>query len=184
MDKISDEQDRAQALRNRAAALAQDRHYAEAETLARSIRADWWRVSALSALALALAQVGDPRADAVFEEGNKLAANIQSEKDQPLALRALTTALAQAGQYETAHLTAQSIHESAGQAEALCALAGALGKAKDARVEGIVAEVYNLAGSVPADDDRTYILDALMTALAQIGRFEEAETVARSISEE
>jgi hypothetical protein len=140
---------------------------------------------ALCQVSVALAQLGDYRAKAMFDEAEKAALSIASVYDQIKALGNLAEALAMTGRFKKAKGVARSIvADLVGadiQASALLCVARALAQAQ--RFD----DAEEIARSLPGRRWRAKALVVVATALAEAGNirasvlFNDAERVARSI---
>lgn len=195
------------------AALTRARLYTQALGVARSIKGyDNKRVRALCNLGVAMAQVGDNRADAVFDEVKRTAYSLEFESFRAEALHDLAVALAQIGRFDQsqevagptselvaalaqvgcfdrAQKVAYSIQAEETRAVALCDLAAALARVGSSRAYAMFDEARETARLIKRNWQRVEALSSLAVAMAQSGDnradniFDEVEEVARSIQD-
>jgi hypothetical protein len=161
------------------------------EALARSLTRPYDQVRALTAVATALAEAGQPdRALSLAADAEQAARSITRPYYQAWALTDVATALAKAGQWDRAEQTAHSITQVYDQAKALTAVATALAKAgQPDRALTLLADAEQTARSASGPDDQARALTDVAEAIAKAGQPEyaltllaDAEQAARSIT--
>ena len=154
--------------RNRAGTAAE--LFTEAWEAARAIQVDWWQADALRELAVALALVGDSRAQAAFGEARAAAQAIQVDLWRTDALQDLIKALAKSSFFAEAKEAAQTIQNVEDQGLALRELVRTLAQA------GHFEEATQVAQTIQVPARQAEALGKLATSLAQHG-METAETI-------
>jgi hypothetical protein len=169
-----------------AIALVQAQHSDTAWDVALAVRPAKLQVAALCCLGAALAQVGDSRADAVFDEAREVANALVSEWEQMDALHTLAEALAHAGRIDQAWKVADDIQDHGRQVAALLTLAATLAKARVGQATALF-DLAEQAARALAYEQQVEPLSDLAVILAQAGNsradrlFHEAEQIARAI---
>jgi hypothetical protein len=184
-----------------------------AEALARTMADPVRQIEALTSLAVAIAQAGDPdRAEALartisdpdpdrqIEALTSLAVAIAQAGDpgraealartitdpyyQASALAGLAAAIAQAGDPDRAEALARTIPDPSRQARALTSLAAAIAQAGDPdRAYRLAADAQAIAGTITDPYDQASALAGLIRAIAQAGDPDHAEALARTITD-
>jgi hypothetical protein len=156
---------------------AQLTRFDHAEALARTLGDLHDRTRALTGLATAAAQAGDPdRAHRFVADAEALAHTIADPGDQARALSDLTTAAAQAGDPDRGEALARTLTDPGDQARALTDLATAAAQAGDPdRGEALLR-------TIPDPRTQTWALAVLATAIAQAGDPDRGEALARTLT--
>ena len=194
---ISDPESRARALAEVAGALARAGQHLQAEAVAlqaeaaaRSINSPGWRSVNLVEAVGALAQAGQHR------QAENAARFIKDPESLVSALAAVAGALTRDEQQEQARAIALQAEAAARAitprteqlARALVTVAGALaqaGRQEQARAVALVAEgaAYSVIFDLGDGQGRAIFLEEIGEALARAGQYQQAEVMARSISE-
>ncbi|MEM2191712.1 MAG: tetratricopeptide repeat protein, partial [Archaeoglobaceae archaeon] len=180
------DEDRSEALKRVAVALAEAGRFDEALKVARSIPYEYSRSWALISIAKALAEAGK------FDKALEVAKSIFSEPHRSIALREVAKVIAEAGRFDEALKVARDIYDEYSRLWALKEVAIALAKAgRSEEANEIFDEALKVARSISDKFDRSTALEVVARALAEVGRSEEANEIldealkaARSISDE
>jgi tetratricopeptide (TPR) repeat protein len=169
-----------------ASALAETGAFKQALDAARSIDSDVSRRRVLSELASALARVGSfDQTQPLFEPVLDAARSIERDKSRVEAVSEVASALAEASSIDWAFDIAQSIDSGQVRAETFidisrsCADAGNAQRAQTAFDEAI--DATESIDSVVSDRAKAEALSGVASALADVGSFERALDIARSI---
>lgn len=186
VDAIPDVQWRSFAHRDIAQELACSDRYDEARSIEREINEITIRVSTLLAIASALFQKRDYRADYVLDEALKLCVAIKSPSDRASAFRHMTRILLKAQDLDRASRIFGQVHQEAGvkrddrkYCAALREMAIALASVDDSHANSIIddvgASIETLEGFQKMDEKREFA-----TSLIRVGRFHRAWQVLES----
>lgn len=176
--------DKSYAQLNLVDALAQRGFLQEAEDLVRTISDLRWQSIALAAIGKALNLTDINQADALFNEAMQLIDEIQTQNHQDLARRRLVITLAECQRFESAEQCAGLIDEIEWKAIALSDIASRMAKIDGDRAEKLFNEIDSLLHSVNHHAKQADILLALTEAYARSGKYEVAETYARSAGDD
>jgi tetratricopeptide (TPR) repeat protein len=158
--------------------LVQVGDYQQAQAVAQSIREATDRVSTLSKLAEQIAQSGD------YQQAQEVAQSISDEGWQSSALSKVVRCLIQAGDYQQAQAVAQSIRNTSSRVSALSDLAAQFAQMGDSRVSALLSLALEAAQTI--SDDVYWKSEALINIsgqFAQLGDYQQAQAVAKSISD-
>ena len=182
--------------------LAQARQFTEAQRVAQAIvpvweelteeiiDSTWATVTALSKLAVVLAQSGSKdKANAVLTEAREIAKSLQDDQFEDKALTELETAkstiLAQVGRFKQSEEVARKIESNEHRTQALRELAVAMAKTKQPehkeKASLLLNEVETISRTARDEYLWNLVLASLTAALARSQHFTEAEKVLRVI---
>ncbi|XVQ11365.1 tetratricopeptide repeat protein [Spirillospora sp. CA-255316] len=174
------------------AAWARIGQFHRAESLSDSLPTDSTRMTALVAVAGAVAEAGEhQRAHEVLDRAEAIARTIADPNEQAQALAAVAEAVTKAGEHHRAHevldraeAIARTIADPNEQAEALAAVAGAVTKAGEhQRACELLAQAEATARTIRDDNSQGAALSSVARAVAETGDCQWAEAIAHSISE-
>jgi tetratricopeptide (TPR) repeat protein len=168
-----------------AGALANMQQWEYAQTVAYSIKGNWKRSKALTSIALALAE------DQNWERARTVVQSIDDRKWRADALRELAETLIKGGQMQAAQTildeaitTVRSLKHRSLRTDALRELAMTyMGVGNSNRTQALLDEAFTAICSTEGGTPYTETLEKLAVVLAEVQRWEQAETVAYMIED-
>ncbi|NMF61049.1 NB-ARC domain-containing protein [Pseudanabaena yagii] len=153
--------------------------FVESEKTVRAINDDWHRDMTLQYLANAFIQAKR------FDDAERIVREIRREEYQAEVMSNLASALARNKDFTEAERKSNKIKESRSRVEALSSLAEALYRdGEERKADTFFSEAEQIGQKIDYSPFQGLAFLALTISLANIGQFEKAEHIARSIKED